>query len=72
MKQPIGAVLVLGSLWMGWEAFKEWRLLNELGVIGELSAAFGGPSKEDAIVKGVVCVIALVIGVNFLGDDSGS
>ena len=72
MKQPIGAVLVLGSLWMGWEAFKEWRLLNELGVIGDLSAAFGGPSEEDAIVKGVICVVALVIGVNFLGDDSGS
>ena len=48
------------------------RLLNELGVIGDLSAAFGGPSEEDAIVKGVICVVALVIGVNFLGDDSGS
>lgn len=57
---------------MGWEAYKEWQLLNNLGVFGDLSPVFGGPSKQDAIVKGVICVVALVIGLGFLGDDSSS
>ena len=70
MKQPIGAVLVLGSLWMGYQAFEEWQALDNLGFIGELSAAVGGPSKQDAIVKGVICVVALIIGINFLEGDS--
>ncbi len=70
MKQPVGAVLVLGALWFGYLAFDEWRTLDQLGVFGDLSAALGGPSKEGAIVKGVISLVALVIGLGFLGDDS--
>jgi hypothetical protein len=68
VKQAVGAVLVLGALWMGYQAFDEWRLLNSMGVGADFLAVLGGPSKQEAVVKGVICIVALVIGIGFLND----
>ncbi len=69
MKQIFGAILILGALAMGYAAFRDYQLLNDMGGLGDLIGAIGGPSKQDAIVKGVISVVALVIGIGFLDGD---
>ena len=69
MKQAVGAVLLLGSLYYGWEAYQEWQSADDWGVLGGIAEVFGGPSKEDAVVQGLICVVALVIGATFLGAE---
>lgn len=69
MKQIFGAILILGSLAFGWQAFREWQMLNDLGGFGTFIGAIGGPSKEDAIVKGVISAVAMVLGLGLLDSD---
>jgi hypothetical protein len=54
---------------MGYAAFRDYQTLNSMGGFGDLIGALGGPSKQDAIVKGVISVVALVIGIGFLDGD---
>jgi hypothetical protein len=69
VKQAFGAILILGSLAFGWEAFREWQALNDLGGFGTLIGAMGGPSKEDAIVKGVISAVAMILGIGLLNSE---
>lgn len=69
MKQIFGAILILGALVMGYAAFRDYQALSDLGGFGDLIGALGGPSKQDAIVKGVISVVALVLGLVFLDGD---
>lgn len=69
MKQIFGAILILGALAMGYAAFRDYQALNSLGGFGDIIGALGGPTKQDAIVKGVISVVALVIGIGFLDGD---
>jgi hypothetical protein len=39
-----------------------------MGVGADFLAVLGGPSKQEAVVKGVICIVALVIGIGFLND----
>ena len=62
MNNIFGVILILGALVGGYNAFEKWQMLNNLGGLGELSAALGGPSKQDAVVQGVICVVAAAFG----------
>ena len=70
MKQIFGAILIIGALVVGYDAFKEWQAVEKLGALAGLSEALGGPSKQDAVVKGVISLVALVIGLAFMDDSS--
>ena len=62
MNNIFGVILMLGALIGGYDAFEKWQMLDSMGGLGDLSAAFGGPSKQDAVVQGVICVVAAAFG----------